>query len=81
MLAALCFATLKEAKAICSCVTLDAKAWCFTTVKEAKTTQAHTIQEAKATCSMAVRDAKTQRASQAELLQREHSNVMWDLEA
>ena len=34
----------------------------------------------KATCSMALRDAETQRASQAELLQREHGKVMQDLE-
>ena len=50
------------------------------TVKEAKTTWAHTIQETKSACSMAIRYAKTQRASQAELLQREHSKVMWGLE-
>ena len=50
------------------------------TVKETKTTQAHTIKEAKATCSMAIRDATTWRASQANLLQRERSKVMWGLE-
>ena len=72
--------SIKEARAICSHVTLDAKAQCFMTVKEAKNTQACTIQEAEAACSMAVRDAETQRASQAKLLQREHSKVMWDLE-
>ena len=72
--------SIKEARAICSQVTLDAKAQCFMTVKEAKTTQAHTIQEAKAACSTAIRDAKTQWASQAKLLQREHGKVMQDLE-
>ena len=71
----LCFATIKEAKAICSCVTLDAKAQCFMTVKEAKTTQARTIQEAKAACTMAVRHTKTWRASQAQLLQTEHGTT------
>ena len=79
--------SIKEARAICSHVTLDAKALCFTTVKgtkvtyaqtikEAKTTQGCTIWEAEATCSMAIRDAKTHRASQAELLQRQHGKVM-----
>ena len=31
-------------------------------------------------CSMAIRDAKAQKASQAMLLQKEHGNIMWDLE-
>ena len=35
--------SIKEARAICSHVTLDAKALCFAMVKEAKTTQACTI--------------------------------------
>ena len=88
----LCFATIKEAKTICSHVTLDTKAtcsWvtldtkavCLVMVKEAKMTQAYTIQEAKATCSTAIRDAEVWRASQAELLQREHGKIMLDLEA
>ena len=88
---ALCFATIKEAKAICSHVTLDAKAtcsWvtldakavCLAMVKEAKMTQACTTQEAEAACSTAIRDAEVQRASQAELLQREHGKIVWDLE-
>ena len=38
------------------------------------------IQENKATCPMAIRDAKAQKASQAKLLQKEHGNIMWDLE-
>ena len=83
--------SIKEARAICSHVTLDAEALCFATVKgakvtyiqtikEAKTTQACTIQEAEAACSMAIRDAETQRASQAKLLQRQHGKVMQELE-
>ena len=60
--------SIKEARAIYSQVTLDAKALCFMTVKEANTTQAHTIQETEAACLMANRDAKRCRASQAELL-------------
>ena len=43
-------------------------------------TQAHTIQEVKAACSTAIREAKAQGASQAELLQMEHGNIMQDLE-
>ena len=83
--------SLKEANAACSHATQDAEALCFATVKtakvtynqtiqEAKITQACTIQEGKATRSAAVRDTETQRASQAELLQRQHGKVMWDLE-
>ena len=72
--------SIKEARAVCSHVTLDAKALCFATIKEAKTTQACTIWETEAVCSMAIRDAKTQRASQAELLHRQHGKVMQDLE-
>ena len=64
--------SIKEAKAICSQVTLDAQALCFATVKEAKATcvmavkeakvtQVHSIQEGKAACSTAIRDAKAQR--------------------
>ena len=79
--------SIREARAICSCVTLDARALCLTTIKgakvaytqtikEAKTTQACTIQEAKAACSTAIRDAETQRASQAELLQRQHGKII-----
>ena len=61
--------SIKEARAVCSHVTLDAQALCFATVKgakvtyiqtikEAKTTRACTIQEAKATCSAVIRDAE-----------------------
>ena len=83
--------SIKEASAICSHVTLDAKALSFATikgakvayaqtVKEAKTTQTCTIWEDEATCSTAIRDAKTWRASQVELLHRQHGKVMQDLE-
>ena len=47
--------SIKEARAICSHVTLDARALCFTTVNEAKTTEGHTIWEAEAACSVAIR--------------------------
>ena len=72
--------SIKEPRAICFHVSLDAKALCFATIKEAKTTQACTIWEAKAVCSMAIRDAETWRASQAKLLHRQHGKVMQDLE-
>ena len=72
--------SIKEAKAVYSWVTLDAKTVCSSVVTEAKTTQAHIIQEAKAACFTAIRDFKAQRASQAESLQREHGNIMQDLE-
>ena len=83
--------SIKEAKAICSHATLDAQALCFATVKkakaaciavvkEAKTTWVHSIWEVKAACSTAIRDVKVQRASQAELLQMEHSNILQGLE-
>ena len=72
--------SIKEARAICSHVTLDAKELCFTAIKEAKTTWACTIWEAKAATSMAIRDAETWRASQAELLHRKHGKVIQDLE-
>ena len=84
--------SIKEAKAICSWVTLDARttcSWvttdamttCLVVVEEAKMTQNCIIQEAEATYSTAIRDVKVWRASQAESLQREHGNIMWDLEA
>ena len=72
--------SIKEAKTVCSWVALNAKTACSAAVKEAKTTWAHIIQEAKATCSTAIRDVEAQRASQAESLQREHGNIMQDLQ-
>ena len=41
--------SIKEAKAICSQVTLDAQALCFTTVKEAKATCVVAVKKAKMT--------------------------------
>ena len=83
--------SLKEANTARSHATQDAKAQCFTIVKRAKITYTQTIQEAKVTqaCNIqkaktihaaVVRDTKTQKTSQAELPQRQHSNVMQDLE-
>ena len=83
--------TIKEAKAACSQVTLDTlttcswlilepKTTCSMAVREAKTTRGHLIQEAKATCFKAISEAEAQRISQAELFQREHDTIMWNLE-
>ena len=69
-----------EAKTHCSQVILEAKTVCSMAVKKAKTTRCHIIQEAKATCSKAISDVKAWRASQTEAFQREHGNIMWDLE-
>ena len=79
--------SIKEARAICSHVTLDAQALCFTnvkaakvtyvqTIKEAKTTHSCTIWEAKATCSVAIRDAETWGVSQAESIQKQHGKTI-----
>ena len=84
--------SIKEARAICSHVTLDAEALCLATVKgakvayvqtikEAKTTGTSTIWEAKAACSAAIRDAETWGTSQAESLHRQHGKAIWNLEA
>ena len=83
--------SIREAKAVCSWVTLDAqitcsqltldtKTTCSAAVKEAKTTQDCIIHEAGAACFTAIRDIEAQRASQGETLQREHGNIIWDLE-
>ena len=69
-----------EAKTNCSWVILEPKTACSMVVKKAKTTRGHIIQEAKATCSKAISKVEAQRASQAESFQREHGNIMWDLE-
>ena len=84
-------ASIKEAKAVCSQVTLDAQttcSWlileaktaCSMAVKKAKTTRGCLIQEAKDTCSKAISETEAQRASQAASFQREHGNIMQDLE-
>ena len=54
-------ASIKEAKATCSQVTLDAHATYSQLTLEAKTNCCQVILEAKTTCSMAVRKAKTTR--------------------
>ena len=54
--------SIREAKAIWSCVTLDAKALCFATIKEAKTICSHVTLDAKAICLMTVKEAKMTQA-------------------
>ena len=68
--------SIKEARAICAHVTMDAEALCSSAVKEARATCACTIQEAKTACSAAIRDAETHRASQAESLHRQHAKTI-----
>ena len=69
-----------DVKTNCSWVILDTKTACSVAVKEAMTTRGCIIWEAKATCSSAIRDIEAWRASLAETLQREHGNIMQDLE-
>ena len=72
--------SIKEARAICTPATLDAKALCSVTVKEAKTTHACIIWESRALCSTAIRDAETWGASQADSLQWRHVKTIQHLE-
>ena len=83
--------SIKEARVICSQTTLDiwtacswslleAKTDYLAVVKEAKTTRGHLVQEAEATCSKAIYEAEAQKISQAEMLHKEHSKYMQDLE-
>ena len=69
-----------EAKTTCSQAILEAKTTCSMVVKKAKTTRGCLVQEAEATCSKAICEVMAQRASQAESFQREHGNIMQDLE-
>ena len=84
-------ATIKEARVICSQMTLDiwtacsqmileAKTGYLAVVKEAKTTRSHLVQAANATCSKAICEAETQKMSQAAMLHKEHGKYMQDLE-
>ena len=54
--------SIKEARAICSQVTLDAKTLCFTTIKEAKAVCSCVTLDAKAQCFTTVKEAKTTQA-------------------
>ena len=50
--------SIKEARAVCSQVTLDAKALCFTTIKEVKTVCSCVNLDAKALCLAMVKEDK-----------------------
>ena len=50
--------SIKEARPICSHVTLDAWVLCFATVKGAKVTYVQTVNEAKTTCACTIWEAK-----------------------
>ena len=69
-----------EAKTNCSWVILEAKTACSMVVKKAKTTRSCMVQEAEATCSKAISEVEAWKASQAESFQREHGNIMQDVE-
>ena len=69
-----------ETKTNCSQAILEVKSACSMAVKKAKTIRGHAVQEAKATCSKAISKVEAWRASQAESYQREHGNIMQDLE-
>ena len=69
-----------DAWTTCSQLILEAKAAGLMVVKKVKTTRGCLVQEAKATCSKAISEVKAQRVSQAASFQREHGNIMQDLE-
>ena len=83
--------SIKEARVICSQMTLDvwtacsqsileAKTSYLAVVKEAKTTRGCLVQEAEATCSKAICEAEAWKISQAAMLLKEHGKYMRDLE-
>ena len=84
-------ASIKEAKVICSQVTLDARTACsqlifesktnfLAVVKKAKTTRVCLVQEAKAACSKAICEVEAQKVSQAAIFHTEHGKYMQELE-
>ena len=84
-------ASIKEAKVICSQVTLDARGACshlileaktdfLVAVKKANTTRGHLVQEAEAAYSKAICEAEAQKVSQAAIFHKEHGKYMQDLE-
>ena len=83
--------SLKEAKVICSQVTLVAQTACswlilkaksdfLVAVKKAKTTRSHLVQEAKAAYSQAICEVEAQKPSQAATFHKEHAKYMQELE-
>ena len=72
--------SIKEAKAICTHSTQEAKTLCSTTLKEAKATYACFIQEANTLCSIPVRDTEAFGASQTDSLHQSHAKSIQCLE-
>ena len=72
--------SIKEAKAICTYSTQEAKTLSSTTIRESKATCTHSIQEAKTLCSMAIREAETPGASQDDSLHCSHTKSIQCLE-
>ena len=77
--------SIKEAKALCSQVTLDAQTTCSWLILEAKTASSRAVKSAKTTRGCIIQEAeatcfKAQRVSQAKSFHREHGNIMQDLE-
>ena len=68
------------AKTNCSWAILEAKTACSMAVKKDKTTRGFMVQEAEATCSKAISEVEAHSVLDAELLQREHGSIKWDLE-
>ena len=72
--------SIREAKAICTHATQEAKVLCSTTIKEVKATCACSIQEAENLCSRAIREVEAGEVSQADLLQWSHAKSIQCLE-
>ena len=79
--------SIKEAKVICSQVTLDYRTACsqsilkaktdfLVAVKKTKTTRGCLVQEAEAACSRAICEAKAWKVSQAATFDKEHGKYM-----
>ena len=74
-------ASIKEAKAACSQVTLDTHATCSQLTLEAKTNCSQVILEAKTTCSMAVKKAKTTKGCMVQEAEATCSKTISEVEA
>ena len=74
-------ASIKEAKAACSQVTLNAHATCSWITLEAKTNCSQVILEAKTICSMTVRKAKTTRGHMVQEAKATCSKAICEVEA
>ena len=73
--------SIKEAKAACSQVTLNAHVTCSQLALEVKTNCSEAILEAKTTCSMAVKKAKTTRGHMVQEAEATCSKAISEVEA